>query len=245
MTGPGPSLLGIVPARGGSKTIPRKNIKNFLGKPLLAWTIEAARSSGVLQRIILSTDDEEIARIGRESGAEVPFFRPGELAGDASPTAAVARHALDWLREREGWKPDLVMILEPTSPGRRPFHIREAAELLKTRSADSLASVSEIPHHYVPPKALQLGENGLVVGINGQSIRDMIHRRQDLPRYYALNGLIFSCKSDLLLSNPPSLWGTSVMGYPIGAPFDVDLDSPEDWRLAEIRLREILLGETG
>lgn len=236
-------FLAVIPARGGSRGIPRKNIKEFLGKPLLAWTVEVARASGVFERVLLSTEDKEIARIGRAFGAEVPFFRPKSLAEDTAPTAPVIQQAVEWLKEHEGWTPDVVMILEPTSPSRRTFHIHEAARLLVTTDADSLASVSEVPHHYNPLKVLRRDERGQLVGIQGTHVRDMIHRRQELPTYYAFNGLIFACKTELVLRDPPTLWGDKVLGYVVDPKYGVDLDYPEEWALAEAKLKPILLGD--
>lgn len=234
------SFLAVIPARGGSRGIPRKNIKVFLGKPLLAWAVEVARESGVFRRVILSTEDEEIAEIGRAYGAEVLFLRPQELAKDTTPTAPVIQHAVAWLRDWEHWTPDFVMILEPTSPARRVFHIREAAELLVNSGADSIASVSEVLHHYNPVKVLKCNDDGTIEGIQGMHIRDMIHRRQDLPIYYAFNGLLFSCKIDVLSLNPPTIWGERVLGYVVDQKYNLDIDSPEDWVVAEARMRSIL-----
>lgn len=234
------SSLAVIPARGGSKSIPRKNIKEFLGKPLLAWTVEVARESGVFERVILSTEDEEIAQIGRAYGAEVPFHRPQELAKDTTLTAPVIQHAVEWLRHHEEWIPDFVMVLEPTSPVRRASHVREAAELLVNSGADSVASVSLVPQHYNPVKVLKLHGDGTITGIQGTHIRDMIHRRQDLPTYYAFNGLLFSCKTDVLSLHPPTLWGERVLGYVVDQKYNLDIDSPEDWVVAEARMRKIL-----
>lgn len=233
-------LLAVIPARGGSKGIPRKNIKGFLGKPLLAWTIESARDSGVYARIILSTEDEEVAQAGKRHGAEVPFLRPSELAQDATPTAPVIRHALEWLQRHDGWSPDAVMVLEPTSPGRRPFHLREAARLLQERDADSVASVSELPHHYAPAKALRLRDDGTIAGIDGTPVRTMIHRRQELPATYAFNGVLFACKRALVLQDPPTLWGEKVLAYVVDRKYSFDLDWPEDWPAAEARFQQLL-----
>ncbi|MBI2055590.1 MAG: acylneuraminate cytidylyltransferase family protein, partial [Candidatus Sungbacteria bacterium] len=124
-------ILGIIPARGGSKSIPRKNIKELGGKPLIAWTIEAAKKSGVFDRIILTTDDSEIAEVGREWGVEVPFMRPNELAEDHTPTLPVIQHTLAWLEDNESYEPDAVMILQPTTPFRQPHHIQEAVQLFR------------------------------------------------------------------------------------------------------------------
>jgi len=233
-------MLGIIPSRGGSKAIPRKNIKEFLAKPLLAWTIEVAKESGVFDRLILSTEDEEIAQIGRAYGAEVPFLRPSELAQDATPTAPVVRHAIEWLKDDGGWIPQFVMVLEPTSPGRRAFHIREATALLQRGGGDSVASISEVPHHYVPTKLLKLNSDGIIAGIDGTHVRNMVHRRQDLPQYYGFNGLIYASKAELVMTESPTLWGEKVVGYVVDSKYSVDLDRPEDWAPAEAKLRDIL-----
>ena len=239
------SILGIIPARGGSKGIPRKNVKLFLGKPLLAWTVEAAKASGALGRLILSTEDPEIAAIGKKFGAEVPFLRPVELAKDESSTVSVIQHLLQELKKIEKEVPEFVMVLEPTSPGRRAFHIREAAVLLKGNGADSVASISPVPHHYAPPKVLTLQPNGWITGASGTAVKEMLHRRQELPAYYALNGLIFSCRSELLFQEPPTLWGEKVAGYKVDPKYGLDLDSPEEWSAAEFQLQRILNEEKG
>jgi len=236
-------MITVIPARGNSKGILRKNSRQFLGKPLVAWTIEAARESAVFDRVIVSTEDEEIARIGRAFGAEVPYLRPRELSEDTTPTAPVVRDTLEWLRNYDRWSPDFVMVLEPTSPGRRPFHLREAANVLQRSGADSVASVSEVPHHYVPSKVLKVQSDGTFRGFDETHPRDMIHRRQDLPKYYALNGLIFSCKTEWVLMDPPTLWGEKVLAYLVDPKYTLDLDRPEDWAPAETRLQQILLEE--
>jgi CMP-N-acetylneuraminic acid synthetase len=132
------------------------------------------------------------------------------------------------------------MVLEPTSPTRQPFHIVEAVERLAFSGADSLASVSEVPHHYVPSKLLAVDKAGQLLGITGVHIRDMAHRRQDLPVCYAFNGLIFACRSALIMGDPPTIWGDKVAGQQIGAKYCVDLDQPEDWNAAEYRMRQLL-----
>src|SRR3989338_7151887 len=130
-------ILGIIPARGGSKSVPRKNIKELGGKPLIGWTIDAAKASGVLDRIILTTDDNEIAGVGKQSGVEVPFMRPKELAEDKTPTLPVLQHAVEWLKEHERYYPDAVMLLQPTAPFRQAEHIEDAVTLFEQSGADS------------------------------------------------------------------------------------------------------------
>ena len=233
-------FLAVIPARGGSKGIARKNIREFLGKPLLGWTAEAATKSGIFERIVLSTEDEEIAEVGRQFQLEVPFMRPDELARDDTSTVSVISHAVLWMREAEDWRPDYVMILEPTSPGRRIFHIREAAEKLANGDVDSLASISEIPHHYNPDKILKINPDDSVEGIYGTQIKNMIHRRQDLKTFYAFNGLVFSCRADLLLEGSPSIWGDKVLSYIVDEKYDMNIDTLEEWSVAERRFRSIL-----
>ncbi len=237
------SWVAVIPARGGSKSIPHKNIKEFLGKPLLAWTIEVARDSGLFNRVLLSTDDPEIARAGKEFGAEAQFLRPAELAQDTTLTAPVIRHALEWVKSQGQGMPEFVMVLEPTSPARQTFHLREAAALLEKSGADSVASVSELPHHYSPSKILKLEKDGSIAGIDGTPIHKMIHRRQDLPLYYAFDSGLFSCKMELVLSDPPTLWGKRVLGYRVDPKYSVDLDSLEDWVPAEEKVRQLFQEE--
>src|SRR3989338_7172936 len=154
-------ILGITPARGGSKSIPKKNIKIFLGKPLIAWTIEAALQSGVIDRYIVDTDSEEIMKIARQFGAEAPYTRPSELARDTTPTLPVLQNAVRWLREHDNYNPDIVVLLECVSPTKRPRHIREALEMfLEDGNADSLVTVTEAPAQYNPHWLFKRDENG-------------------------------------------------------------------------------------
>ena len=125
------SSLALIPARGGSKGLPRKNIKNLLGKPLIAWSIEAALNSKVVDRMIVSTDDKEISNVAKFCGAEVPFIRPTELAQDNSTTFSVIGHALDWLENRQSYVPDYLILLEPTSPLRDATDVERAFDQLK------------------------------------------------------------------------------------------------------------------
>src|SRR3989344_3688893 len=163
-------ILGVITARGGSKSIPRKNIKELAGKPLIAWTIEAVKESGVFDRVILSTDDDEIAAIGQKFGAEVPFMRPKELAEDSTPHLPVMQHALTWLKDHEGYSPDYTMILPPTAPLREPFHTRDVLDLIIKTNADSVLAVAEIPKQFTPYKAMVKGDDGFLRLVTGASI---------------------------------------------------------------------------
>ena len=236
------SVLAIVPARGGSKSIPRKNIKPFCGKPLMAWKIEAAKESGTFDRIIVTTDDEEIAAVGRNSGADVPFLRPTELAEDTTPTLPVLQHAVQWLREHERYEPAAVVLLEPTTPGVRAFHIREALDLFWESGADSVISVLEVPTAYRPPWQFTRSADGRLGLWTGEPIKRGIRRRQDLPLTYHRNSGLYVFRPELLFAEEPSLYGDDVRGYVMGREYSHDLDSPDDWVPAEEALREVLAG---
>ena len=157
MTGrPARSLvLGLVPARAGSKGVPDKNIRPLAGRPLLAYTAAAALESGVLDRVILSTDSDAIADAGRAAGLEVPFMRPAQLAADDTPMLSVIRHALETLA-RQGWTADMLVLLQPTSPLRRPEHIRAAVALLLESGADSAVTVVQVPPHMSPDYVMRI-----------------------------------------------------------------------------------------
>lgn len=233
-------LLGIIPARGGSKSIPRKNIKELLGKPLLAYTIEAAKNSGVFDRIILSTDDEEIAGVGKKYGVEAPFLRPREIAEDKTPMLPVLQHAVSWLKEKEGYWPDAVMLLQPTAPLRQAFHIKEAMELFEKAGVDSVVSVVEIPGHFSPYWAVVEDEAGWGKLFIGKPIRERIGRRQDFPqKTYSHSGAIYLFKTNLLFLPVPSLYGEKVKLYPMEEKYCVNIDDPEDWELAELRVKKL------
>lgn len=153
-------ILAIIPARGGSKGIPGKNIKMIAGKPLMAWTIEAAKKSKLLTRVIVSTDDEKIAEVAKKYGAEVPFLRPKELAGDLSTDVEFLLHALDWFKTNEGYEPEIILRLPPTSPLRTAANIDEGIQkLIDTPEADAVRPIIETPKH--PYKFWKISADGL------------------------------------------------------------------------------------
>lgn len=229
-------VLCLITARGGSKGIPRKNIKLLVGKPLIAHTIDAAKESGVFDRIIVSTDDAEIAEVAKQYGTEVPFMRPAELAGDTTPTLPVLVHALEWLKEHESYVPDTVMLLQPTAPLRSPEHIREAVELFTQSGADSVVSVSEVPGHHNPHWQFNLDNEQRISIFTGEAFKDIVKRRQELPKTYTRNGAIYLFKTSLLFAAAPSFYGTDVRAFVMDAASSVNIDSPEDFALAESRL---------
>lgn len=234
-------VLGIVTARGGSKGIPGKNIKPLLGKPLIAYTIEAVKESGVIDRLILSTDDPQIAEVAKQYGCEVPFMRPAELAQDKTPHLPVVQHAVQWLKDKENYWPDYVMILQPTSPLRQPFHVKEAVDLIVKTGADSVLSVAEIPENYSPYKAMVIGQDGLLTLFkDGQPVRKRPTRRQDLAQTYWSVGLIYLFKTNLLFDpKEPSLYGDKVAPQIIENKYRIDINIPEDWPVAESALLKL------
>jgi CMP-N,N'-diacetyllegionaminic acid synthase len=236
------SIIALIPARGGSKRLPRKNIKNFLGKPLLVWTIEAAKEPGIFDRIIVSTEDQEIASIGREYGAEVPFIRPQEFAEDSSSAQEVVTHAVTWLQEQEKSVIDWVVFLEPSSPGRQAFHIREVVEVIRERDdTDSIVGISELPGHFSPHKVLQRDEQGLISRYSdGELVRNFTHRNQDLPSVFFINSAIYAFKVSNLFDSSPSLWGDRSYGYVMDPRYALDIDTPQDWVEAQIKMKNIL-----
>lgn len=217
------SLLALIPARGGSKGVPRKNIKSFAGKPLIDWTIRAASMAKYIDRVVVSTDDEEIASMAKEFGAEVPFMRPAKLAADQTPGMAPVLHAIKHLP-----KFDWVLLLQPTSPLRTHYDIDAIWEFCQSRGADSAVSVTEVQDHpyFVYKKTKFDCIEPLVTA------QPNIKRRQDLPEAFKLNGAMYLAKVNWLLEHN-SFIGPGTLGFVM--PFDrsVDLDTQEDWCWAE------------
>lgn len=226
------NVLGIIPARGGSKGVPRKNIRLLCGKPLLAYTIESALAAKRLTRTILSTEDEEIADVGMRWGVEVPFLRPKELAEDASPTFPVVQHALEAL-EREGQIFDAVCLLQPTNPLRRATDIDQCIELLENTEADSVISVSAVPAEYNPHWVYRRFEDGRLGLFTDET--EPISRRQDLPPAFHREGSVYVTRTDVITSTS-SLYGAKIVGYEMPADFSSNIDTPRDWIEIEARM---------
>jgi CMP-N,N'-diacetyllegionaminic acid synthase len=225
-------VLGLIPARGGSKGIPGKNVRLLGGRPLLAYTAEAARASRRLSRVVLSTDDPGIAEVGRSCGLEVPFLRPAGLARDETPTLPVVQHAVAEL-ERAGDRFDAVCLLQPTSPLRRPEDIDGSIEMLETRGLDAVVSVLPVPPEHNPHWVYFRDGEGLLRLATGED--EPIPRRQELPPAFHRDGSIYVTRRDVLLSG--SLYGRRLGGYLVSA-CSVNLDTPADWERAERRMAE-------
>ncbi len=220
-------ILALIPARGSSKGIPRKNIKSIAGKPLIAWTIEAALCSRVLDAVVVSTEDEEIAGVARQWGAQVPFRRPAELARDDTPGIDPVLHALEQLPNF-----DAVLLLQPTSPLRTIEDIDACIGLAQDLQAPSVVSVSEPGIH--PYRTYLLGAD--------QRLQSLIYappvsRRQDLPPVYAVNGALYYTRADWLRQRHAFVTAETV-AYVMPPERSVDLDTLLDWKLAEMLLKE-------
>jgi CMP-N-acetylneuraminic acid synthetase len=226
------NILGLIPARGGSKGIPNKNLVPLVGRPLIEYTFEAALASQGLTRVVLNTDDPTIAQIGRDYGIEVPFMRPAGLARDDTLMVEVLQHALITLQDIEDYWPEIVVLLQPTSPLRRAEHIDAAVNLLLEKNADTVVSVVEVPHQFSPSSVMRLEGERLAPYLEGP----LILRRQDKPRFYARNGpAVLVTRRTVLESD--RLYGDVVWPLIMNVADSVDIDDTTDLALAEFWLK--------
>lgn len=227
-------VLGLVPARGGSKGIPGKNVRLLGGRPLLAWTAEAALASRRLSRVVLSTDDDGpggIAEVGRQHGLDVPFLRPAELARDDTPTLPVVRHALESLDEDF----DAVCLLQPTSPFRRAEHIDACIAMLEEGELDAVVSVLPVPAEHNPHWVYFADGAGLLRLATGEE--QPVPRRQELPPAFHRDGSVYVTRREVVMNG--SLYGRRLGGYVMpDAARSVNLDTPADWERAERVVQE-------
>ena len=229
----GKSVLAIIPARGGSKGLPGKNIKELCGKPLIAWSIETAKACSNVDRIVVSTDDRKIAEIAKKYGAEVPFMRPAELATDTASTIDVIFHTTEWLKKHEDFQPAYILLLQPTSPLRTVKDIEGAIQILKAKDARAVVSVCETDHH--PWWSNTLPEDGNMRNFLKPEILNK--RRQDLPVFYRLNGAIYLAETSYLYENN-GFFGPETFAYKMPKEHSVDIDSNVDLKLAQVLLDE-------
>lgn len=226
-------VLGIIPARAGSKGIPNKNLKSLATRPLLAYTIESAMLSGVIDRLILSTDSPEIARLGDSLGVEVPFLRPSDLAQDDTPMLPVIKHAISSL-EKTQWYPKIIVLLQPTAPLRTPEHIKKAIYLLKTKNCQSVVSVVPVPNHYSPLYVMKIKNDRLINFLDeGKSII----RRQDVTPAYSRDGTVYVVRRDLIM-NENTIYGENCYPLILSRKESINLDNWEDWEKAETLLSQ-------
>ena len=226
-----PDILAVIPARGGSKSVPRKNLKILGGRPLIVHSIDAARQSQLITRVIVSTDDDEIADVARRFGAEVPFIRPAELARDDTPDFPVFRHALEWLEREERYRPELVVQLRPTAPMRRVDTIdRAVAALLARPEMDSLRAVSLAKE--TPFKMWFIGASGeLQPVVTLPGVGEAYNMpRQSLPKAYWQNGYIDISRPATIQAG--SMTGTRILSFVVDEPC-VEIDYEEHFAAAE------------
>jgi CMP-N,N'-diacetyllegionaminic acid synthase len=222
--------LGLITARKGSKRIPSKNIKPLCGKPLLAYTIEAGLASSYLDRVIVSTEDEEIASIARQWGAEVPFRRPEELASDDARSIDVMVHALEWLELHESYTPDALVLLQPTCPLRTGRRIDEAIALYEARDADCVVAVSEPEHH--PYWMRTMDQDGRLTPLMQVDLR-RYHQKQTLPQVWVSNSSIYIIRRAFFLTCR-EIYGGRTYGYTMPRSEALDVDTPWDFHLASL-----------
>ncbi|MBC8351303.1 MAG: acylneuraminate cytidylyltransferase family protein [Planctomycetes bacterium] len=220
-------VLGIIPARGGSKGVPRKNIRNLGGKPLIEYTIDECKRTGSLTHFVLSTEDDEIASVAQNASCRV-VRRPAELAQDDTPSLPVVQHALYTAEQDRGIIYDAVCLLQPTTPFRKAKEIDEAVKMLAESGADSVVSVSQVPDKYHPNWAFMRDESGnLVRFLDGK----LESRRQSLTPAYHRNGLIYLTRRETLVEND-SLYGDRICSLVMDGGGCINIDTPDDWLCA-------------
>lgn len=233
-------MLGLIPARGGSKRIPRKNLALLSGKPLLAWTIKSGLESEQVDRLVVSTEDDEIARVAEEWGAEVPFRRPVDLAQDTTSASEVLLHALNWFDEHEGFRPRYALLLQPTSPFRSAEDIDGAFRLAESRAARAVVSVT--PSRFRPNWMKTVTPDGRLTGLSDSD--GPPPTRRDPPQVYALNGAIYLTLRDAFLEEN-TFYTSRTYAYVMPPERSLDIDIPWDLYLANLIMRDMEVHEGG
>lgn len=222
--------LALVPARGGSKSIPKKNIVDLNGRPLISYCLDAIKKSRSVDRIVVTTDNDEIAKIAKEYGADVPFMRPAELAQDNSPTIPVIEHALIWLEQNENYVPDYVLLIEPTAPFVRADQIDKTFELILSKKADSGKTIIPAPRIFHPYHVRHVNEEGFLEFDNPDMHYSHPSRQMD-PKRYA-HGNLWWFKRDLFLGEKKIEVG-KVIGFEIDPKSAHDINEPFDLVVAK------------
>ncbi len=225
--------MAIIPARGGSKRIPRKNVARLRGKPLICYTIEAALEAGLVKNVVVTTDDLEVAEVSKSCGAQVQYPRPKELSGDSSQAVDVLKYSVT-LFETDGSRPDIIVLLQPTSPFRNARHIDEAVTLLLETNADTVTAVRKAVEH---PYYLWKVESEKIVPL--YTYDHQMTERNKLPPFYIENGSIYAIQRDSLFRF--GLYGKKVMPYEMTFLKSVDIDEPVDLAWAEFLISNRLV----
>jgi CMP-N,N'-diacetyllegionaminic acid synthase len=224
-------ILGIIPARGGSKGVPGKNIKLLGGLPLIAYTSNAANDSKYLNKTIISTDDLNIAEVAKQFQIEVPFIRPTLLATDTASSIQVVQHVVTYLESQEEYY-DAICLLQPTSPFRKKGFIDKAIEKFINEAADALVSVLPVPHEFNPHWVFESNNKGFLHLATGDT--EIIKRRQDLPPAYFRDGSIYITKTTVIKNG--SFYGNKLSYIENDADFYVNVDTLKDWDKAVAKL---------
>jgi len=230
------SMIGLIPARGDSKGIKNKNIVELNGKPLIAYTIKAALDAERIDRVIVSTDSKEVAKIARDCGAEVPFLRPGELARDDTPDLPVMRYAIDWLSDQEGYTCDYLVYLRPTTPFKTGALIDAAADkIVSEETCSGLRTVTPAEGVHHPYWMYRKSDEHLVSFIDGLD-RDRYYQRQLLPLCFRVNGVVDIVRAANIKRD--ILYGDRIAYYELTQEQSLDIDTEYDLKVAEFLMRE-------
>lgn len=231
-------IIGIIPARKGSKSIRHKATRLFCGKPLIAWSILSAKKSKALDRVIVLTDSSLIAAVARRYEAEVPFLLPAELASGIGGVELPIRFMYEKLITTEKYTANAIAMLMPTNPLRQPFHIKKAVALFKKKECDSVVAVNETPANHTPFWTLVKAKNTGVVLFGNIPLKNIYDRRQDFPHpCYARNDLIYVFKPQNLYDEKPGYYGKKVELYETSPLYEIDINTPEEWLMAEMRFK--------
>lgn len=224
-------ILAVITARGGSKRIPRKNLRKLAGRPLIYYPVQAALRSKLVDRVIVSTDDVEIAKVAKKIGAEIPFIRPGHLATDLAKSVPVVQHAVRFLKEKHNYHPAIVALLQPTNPFLSGEDIDEAIKILIKSKADSCISVSPVSER---PEWMYTIKHGRLMPHNDSW--NITQRSQDLPDVFRLNGALYVVKTEVLMNkntlNPPR--GAAMI---MPRERSIDIDNLIDFKIAEALMK--------
>ena len=237
-------ILGLIPARLNSKGIPRKSLAPLAGRPLVEYTFDAARASRALTRIVVSTDDPDVAALARAQGIDVPFMRPSSLAADDTPMLEVMRHAIGWLRQAESYESAVIVLLQPTSPLRRAADIDDAVRRLLDTGADVTVSVVEVPHHFAP-ESLMVEEGAWLTPLEAGEPHSQAPGQAALLRAERTGG---AGRAHGLRRGVRALVRRRVAGHPMDRRHSVDIDGPEDLLEAEdaiLRIRQADVARRG
>jgi N-acylneuraminate cytidylyltransferase/CMP-N,N'-diacetyllegionaminic acid synthase len=223
------SFLAIIPARGGSKGLPGKNIKELCGKPLIAWSIESALNSKYIDEVMVTTDNQNIAEISKQYGANVPFLRPEELASDTATTFDAVKHTIEFYKNELNKEFDYIVLLEPTSPLRESYDIDNAIEILFNSKADSIVGISKTEDQN-PAFLVLKDENGYILGYENKNMK--VFRRQDIKDVYFFEGTIYISKTDVLLREK-TFYRKNTIGYEVPKYKSLEIDDIYDFVMVE------------